>query len=139
MGVQWGSGLQTLLQKFQDRPAQMTKALGQAVFMEGEELISVAKPLTPVLHGNLRSSGYVELPIVTGTSVAVTAGFGGVAGTGNQGGETNDESVGYAIFVHEDTTKKHPVGQAKFLEQPFNERLDGMSERLAGRIEQALP
>jgi len=139
MGVQWSPSLQTLLKTFEDRPAIMQKAMGQAVFMEGEELISAAKPLTPVLHGNLRSSGYVELPKVTGASVSVTAGFGGVAGTGNQGGETNEEDAGYALYEHEDLTYKHTVGQAKFLEQPFNERLNGISERLAGRIQAALP
>jgi hypothetical protein len=136
--VEWSSGLQTLLQKFQDRPAKMQQAKGQALMMEGEELIAEAKPLTPVLHGNLRSSGFCQLPVAQGEEVSITAGFGGVAGTGNQVGDTNPEDVGYALYVHENLMAHHPVGQAKFLEQPFDERLNGMSDRLAGRIEAVL-
>lgn len=30
-------------------------------------------------------------------------------------------STNYAIFVHENLQARHPVGQAKFLEQPFRE------------------
>lgn len=40
----------------------------------------------------------------------------------------------YAIYVHENLTAKHPVGQAKFLEQPFRE----MADVFRGIIFQAL-
>ena len=136
--VEWGQGLQNLLKKLQDRPGAMKKAVGPALYMEAEEVISAAKPVTPVLHGHLRASGHVELPVEEGNSISVTLGFGGVAGSGNQGGETNAEAVGYAIPVHEDLTKHHPVGGAKYLENPLNEKKSSMSERLAGRIEERL-
>lgn len=33
----------------------------------------------------------------------------------------------YAIYVHENLEARHPVGQAKFLEQPFRERVNAMA------------
>ena len=137
--VTWGPGLQALMEKFQERPEAMRKAMGTAAYMEGEETISDAKPLVPVLHGGLVNSGFCGLPESQGDVVSVTFGFGGVAGSGNQGGVTNEGDVGYAIYVHEDMTKHHPHGQAKFLEDPLNARKSDMSDRLAGRIEDALP
>ncbi len=136
--VTWDAGLQKLLSKLANRPGDMLKAVAPALFMEGEEIIAASKPLTPVLHGFLVSSGHVNLPEINGNSVSVEFGFGGVAGSGNQG-ETNSSVVGYAVPVHEDLTKHHPVGGAKFLEIPLNERKSSMSERLAGRIQERLP
>src|SRR5438445_698014 len=43
-------------------------------------------------------------------------------------------SVAYAIFVHEDLEAHHPVGQAKFLEQPARE----LQPTLAMIVRQAL-
>lgn len=37
----------------------------------------------------------------------------------------------YAIFVHEDLTKHHPVGQAKFLEAPSRSRAQDMARAAA--------
>ena len=136
--VQWGDGLQTLLAKLKNRPEAMRKAVAPAAFMEAEETMAASKPLVPVDHGFLVGSGHVQLPVFDGDSVSVGFGYGGVAGSGNQG-ETNAEDVGYAVYVHEDLTKHHPHGQAKYLEQPLNERKSDMSDRLAARIEERLP
>ena len=129
---QW-SGVEGLVAKIKRHADNMPKILASVIFMEGEELIGDAKKLTPVDHGFLVNSGHVNLPEFNGPSVSVEAGFGGVAGVGNQGG-TNQEDVGYAVYVHEDLTKHHTVGQAKFLEQPFDVRKQTMSDRMAGRI-----
>lgn len=111
------------------------KALGKALFQEGEELMAEAKILTPVDEGVLRSSGFVTLPFVDeNNDTVVDVGFGGPAGSGNHGGETNPDDVGYALIQHEDLTLNHTVGQAKFLEVPLNERKSGYSKRLAKRI-----
>lgn len=136
--IAWNPNLKAHLQKLADRPQQMTQAVASAIYMEGEETISDSKPLVPVLHGFLVNSGFCQLPEIQQDQVQVTFGFGGVAGTGNQGA-TNDQDVGYAIYVHEDMTAHHSHGQAKFLEVPLTNRLDSMSDRLAGRIEAALP
>jgi hypothetical protein len=64
-------------------------------------------------------------------------GFCGPAGAGNAG-ETNDEDVGYAVYVHEDLSARHTKGKAKFLEDPLNRRLPEMARRLAERIRKRL-
>lgn len=137
--VTWGPGLQDLLTKLKNRPEAMKQAVAPALYMEGEETIADAKPVTPVLHGFLVNSGHVNLPEISEDSISVEFGFGGVAGSGNQGGSTNEEDVGYAVFVHENLTAHHDVGGAKFLENPLNARLASMSDRLAGRIQERLP
>ena len=89
---------------------------------EGERIMVVAKLRTPVRHGVLRSTGHVEIPVVAGNTIETTLGFGGPA-------------AGYAIYVHENLTARHRVGQAKFLESAFNEWLaaNGM-QRIADDI-----
>jgi hypothetical protein len=99
-------------------------ALTAAAVQEQEQVITDAKTRTPVDTGTLRGSGTVLPPKVSGTQVEVTAGFGGAASD-------------YAIYVHEDLTKNHPVGGAKFLEGAFLERVPGMPKRMARTVEQA--
>ena len=138
MKVEWGPGLQKLLAKLKGRPDAMRKAVGPALFMEAEETMADSKPLVPVLHGFLVGSGHAQLPVMDGDAISVTFGYGGVAGSGNLGG-SNEQDCGYAVPVHEDMTKYHPTGQAKYLEVPLNYRKEGMSDRLAGRIQERLP
>lgn len=42
----------------------------------------------------------------------------------------------YAVFVHEDLTKRHPVGQAKFLEQPARELSRSIGEGVRKAIKE---
>ena len=72
--------------------------------------------------------------IQSGDMQTVTLGFGGPAGIGNQGGETNNTEVGYAIWVHERLDVLHPIGQAKFLESTLLESIPYLAERIAKRI-----
>lgn len=108
-----------------------------AIYIEGEETISKAKPQTPVDEGPLRNSGHVQPPEMFVDEIDVELGFGGPAGAGNQGGETNDEDVGYAVYVHEDLTAQHnPPTKAKYLEDPVEERRSGMTNRVVRRMRQ---
>ncbi len=116
---------------------RMPASVGAALFVEGEKTMGQAKRITPVDEGVLRSSGHVQLPEFEGTHVEVEIGFGGPAGTGTQG-PTNERAVGYALTVHENLQAFHRVGQAKYLEQPFNERRDGLGQRLARTIRRRL-
>lgn len=100
-------------------------AMTQAMVAEMESVITDAKKLTPVDTGVLRASGTVLPPDVKGTSVEVSGGFGGAASD-------------YSIPVHERMGVHHPTGQAKFLEQPFLEHGNTMSERMAVRLAAAL-
>lgn len=115
--------------------ARVKKALAAALYVEGQQIITAAKELTPVDEGTLRSSGFGGLPKETGNGgYRVEIGFGGPAGSGNHEGDTNSEDVGYAVYVHEDLNAHHVVGQAKYLEVPINRAASGMARRIASRI-----
>lgn len=130
------------------------KALGSAFFQIAEEIIGLSKEkFVPVDQGILRASGFVEVPKISGSNVSVELGFGGPAGKGNIGGDSNKEKVGYAIVVHENpragktggTSPKgrsyktwSTVGGWKYLERPFNaaqKNLDRRAAELVRRFE----
>ena len=131
--------------------AEAPRLAGGVLYREAERIMTAAKKRTPVDLGNLRASGHVALPVITQTTASVTMGFGGPAGSGNHGGETNRESVGYAVYVHEDLTASHvkvlskkeaalrgsatgAIGEAKFLEKAADEARKGMDVRLAADL-----
>lgn len=132
-------GLHEFVRDLRDYTRRVEQAVEAALYIEGEQLIADSKPLVPVDEGTLRSSGHAQLPEKDSAGdIVVEVGYGGPAGSGNQGNETNSEDVGYAVYVHEDMSAHHTVGQAKYLEQPFNERKKGYSERIAARIRKRL-
>lgn len=95
---------------------EIRKALAAALYQEGFALIADSIREVPVDFGRLRGSHYVAPPA----------------------GETNPEvEVGYgtdyAAYVHERTELNHPVGKAKFLEDPMKRRQAGYSRRVADR------
>lgn len=122
-------GLDALIGKLEGKADKVARAVLDALYQEGEELMAEAKRLTPVDTGTLRSSGHVRLPEVTDDGAFVEVGFGGPAGAGG-----NAEDVGYAVYVHEDLTARHVVGQAKFLEAPLNARKATFATRFAERV-----
>lgn len=117
--------MRRLQRKFKERPKEVLKLAAQSINVEAEAIMAEAKEITPVDLGALRASGLVMPVQFMPTKIRVAMGFGG-------------PSAPYAIYVHEDLTANHPVGQAKFLEQPFRDRLPGMSKRIAERIERGL-
>ena len=125
------TGLDKLLARLRREPRDIAQATAAALYVEAEQTIAEAKELTPVDTGALRSSGHVQVPEITDRGVTVALGFGGVAGGGNDG-------VGYAVYVHENLTAHHPVGQAKFLEVPVNKRRTGFADRLVARVSRRL-
>ena len=118
-------GADALVRRFKELAARLPIAIESALVREAEETITEAKLITPVDEGVLRASGHVQQPKRDGPRVSVEAGFGGPAAP-------------YALFVHEDLTAHHPVGQAKFLEVPVNKRRGSFAGRLAARVDAAL-
>lgn len=108
-------------------------ALGNAQLIEAELAMAASKTVyVPVETGNLRATGQVDEPEVSGSTVTVELGYGNTA-------------VDYAVIVHEDPTKRHgeaigkPAGQQyKFLEKAVLERVEGMEQRLADNVSRAL-
>jgi hypothetical protein len=114
-------GATRLANKIQAAAQAGPQAVGMALYQEAEAIMTASKETyVPVDTGALRASGRVEPPIALGAVLAVTMGFGG-------------PSAPYAVIVHEDLTKRHPVGQAKYLEIPLRARLAGMPSVLAMR------
>jgi hypothetical protein len=88
----------------------------------------------PVKDGILRSSGFVTLS-EDETKLQGTIGFGGPAGSGNQGGETNSADVGYAIVQHENLDFAHRIGEAKYLERPLFQGIPMIGETIVSVIQ----
>lgn len=148
-------GLEKALRDLDGYPEDVLQAVRGALYQQAEKIITDAKRIVPVDEGVLRASGHVQLPVLTPTSVSVTLGFGGPAGTGNVGGETNRPTarnptgdVGYAVVQHEDLTLSHVkgakgggtvvIGQAKYLETPFNFYRRDFGRRLVREVRRRL-
>ena len=81
------------------------QALASTLYIEGESVMAESKSMTPVDTGALRASGFVHSPVTSNNDVSVELTYGGSASK-------------YALFVHENLSATHHVGQAKFLEIP---------------------
>ncbi len=102
------------------------QALKAALYMEGENIMGESKRQVPVDTSNLKNSGHVEPPKESGGLISVTLGYGG-------------PSAPYAVYVHEDLTKRHaPPTKAKYLEDPANEAAKGLTERVGRRVRDAV-
>lgn len=111
-------GSRELRRALKRRGDRAPRALGRALFQEGERIMLVSKRLVPVDTGALRASGHVQLPVIRGKGASVTLGYGGAAAP-------------YAVFVHERPARHNPPTQWKYLETPFFAALPGMAGRLA--------
>jgi len=96
------------------------RLLRVALRNEAETVMTTAKLRTPVDTGALRASGHVADESRPGKA-KMTLAYGGAAAP-------------YAIYVHELTGNRHPVGQAKFLESAVLEAAPRMGNRLADHV-----
>lgn len=76
-------------------------------------ILDDSQSLVPVLSGNLKSSGKVNR-LKNGAEIEYTA--------------------PYAVDVHENLSVPHDDGQAKFLEQPFVNRVKDVCDSFGGRL-----
>lgn len=98
------------------------RVVAQVINEEANTIFGKALVLTPVDTGALRGSGGVSAPMQTQQGIGVDIFFGGPAAP-------------YAMYVHEIIGNYHnPPTQAKYLEQPFMERLPEIQANLARRI-----
>jgi hypothetical protein len=126
------SGLPTVMKALKSLGDKGPKALGGALFREGESIMGDSKEkFVPVVTGNLRSSGHVDKPKITTKGASVELGFGGPAAP-------------YALAVHENpntgkTAEGSRVGEWKYLETPYKQHLKDMDERVAKDMRAQLP
>ena len=98
------------------------KIVGQVITEEANMIFAKAMILTPIDTGALRGSGGVSAPMNMPSGLGVDSFFGGPAAP-------------YALYVHEIMYYKHNAPtQAKYLEQPFMERLPDIQKNMAQRI-----
>ena len=98
------------------------KIVGQVILEEANMIFARAMVLTPIDTGALRGSGGVSAPMNTRQGIGVDIFFGGPAAP-------------YAMYVHEILGNYHnPPTQAKYLEQPFMERLPEIQQNMVRRI-----
>lgn len=91
------------------RMKEMPQAAGAGQYTLANAMMTSAKRRVPVKTGVLKSSGYVGMPVVNGTSATCPLGFGGPASA-------------YALVQHERLDFKHPNGgEAKYLENAIVE------------------
>lgn len=117
MKIEW-EGADDFARFLRETPGVTQRDVEAALYLEGEEMMSVAKRRTPVDTGNLRASGHVKLPETRGGRVEVTLAYG----------------TEYAVYVHEITTSQHPSGQAKFLESAVLEKQKTMADRMKSTV-----
>ena len=84
------------------------KKVAAAVYQVGNQALTESKKRTPVDTGDLKRSGQIDPPVISGDGISVRLGFG-------------DTAVDYALIVHEDTTANHPSGQHHYLSSVIDE------------------
>lgn len=118
--IEW-DGLDEFERKLTKLAVGAGAVMGPLLFMEGQKVIAKSVPQTPFRDGFLRGSATVGQPRVSGSGAEVDVGFGGAA-------------EAYAVVQHENQNFAHPIGKAKFLEDPLNEHMGEFARNLGDGI-----
>lgn len=101
--------------------ADIRREVANALYEEALDVLEEAKRRVPVKFGKLRDSGQVFKPIDENGTIIVRISFG-------------DETVDYAISVHEKLNVRHVSGRSKYLESVMLEYAGGILQRIAARV-----
>ncbi len=115
------TGIEEVLAKLRKIEQMVPQLLEGAMLAELHVVREKSMERTPVDTGSLRASHTVKVERQWRDVVGII-GVGGSAAP-------------YAVYVHEDLHKHHPVGQAKFLEQTLREEAMFLAQRIAARID----
>ena len=123
MGIRFDlNGDEQLVKALKSGKEKSPQAIAQAIWEEANIIFAKSQILVPVDTGVLRGSGGVSAPQLGSQGYFVDIFYGGPAAP-------------YALYVHEIIGNYHnPPTQAKYLEQPLMEAMDGLQSRLKGRI-----
>ena len=103
------------------------KVAAMALRSEAQDAFAASQDEVPVDTGALKASGRVrpETGVFTRAGeVYVELTYGGTA-------------TEYSIYVHENLEANHPHGKAKYLEDPMTRQVNGISGRIADKVERA--
>ena len=115
-----------VVQQFAKWGATAVPAVAQALHEEAQRIFERSQDLVPFDEGTLAQSGQVFPPAVIGDGVMVEIGYGGAASA-------------YAEVQHENLAYRHDPGrQAKYLEEPFYDRLNDIENAVAETVEKIL-
>ena len=113
-------GGEAMARRLNQLARDIPRVVAGALYAEAHELRTVSMRRTPVDTGALRASHVVSPPTYEGRTIEVRIGVGGVAAP-------------YAVYVHENLSANHPVGQAKFLESAVLEAIPSLARKVAAR------
>jgi len=103
------------------------KIAAMALRSEAQDAFAASQDEVPVDTGALKASGRVrpETGVFTRAGeVYVELTYGGTA-------------TEYSIYVHANLEANHPHGKAKYLEDPMTRQVNGISGRIADKVERA--
>ena len=113
-------GIRNLRQSSMELRPTMKKSLNRTM----QEVFEESQQLVPTDTGALKESGKIEQYVPeAGSKPAVAITYG-------------NDLVDYALIVHEDLQAHHNVGQAKFLEVPFERYKPRMLHELRYQIDE---
>lgn len=101
------------------------RVAAKALRNEAQEAMAHSQDEVPVDTGALKASGRVR------PDTGVYNGPDGVFVELTYGGTGTE----YAIYVHENLEAHHPHGKAKYLEDPMTRQVNGISGRIADKVE----
>lgn len=104
------------------------KVAARALRHEAQEAFAVSQDEVPVDTSALKQSGRInpEVGVIQrGNEVYVELVYGSTA-------------ADYAVYVHENLEAYHPHGKAKYLEDPLTRQVNGISGRIADKIERSM-
>lgn len=109
------TGLREVLKNMGAATKDIEGAVAAAIWQEGLDILGKSVKQVPVDSGTLKRSAYAAPP--KGKDHEVEIGYG----------------TDYALAVHEREEVHHTVGNAKYLQRPFEDAQSGYANRVARR------
>ena len=97
------------------------RRVAAAVYQVGNQALTESKKRVPVDLGDLKKSGQIDEPVISGDQISVRMGYG-------------DTAVDYALIVHEDTTANHTNGQDHYLSSVIDELRPEFLSKVEARL-----
>jgi hypothetical protein len=112
------SGSEEIMRNLRSKTKDKWQETVDAFIDISEEIMAESVERCPVKTGTLRRSATVQVAKQTDTVCEIKLGY-------------NTE---YAIYVHENLEAHHPIGEAKFLENPVNEHAKNIASDICKRV-----
>lgn len=130
------TGQDSTVRKIRRLLPKIQHEIADALYEEAEMILGESSHEVPRATGALAASTYIESPNISGDGVSIGFGYGGPGTKINP--RTGKATSSYAMIVHERTDLYHPVGKAKYLEDPVNRAIPGFPARMAARLKTRL-